>query len=70
MNGPDRDETQQALADVLHRMLQEGATVEVSRLGTFGRQHQAARLERQPDGQLAMQPPKNIVTFEPAPDLS
>ena len=70
MNSPTRDATISALADVLRETLEDGQAVDVNGLGTFLAEHHAASVEREPDGELVMQPPKNVVTFRPASDLS
>ncbi len=63
---PSPKEAIEAFAVVVRRALVQGKDVVVPNLGTFHVEHQSSRREQQPDGTVVMQPPRNVVRFEPA----
>lgn len=58
------DEVAAAVADVVRTALTHGDDVHLPGLGTFFVEHQDSRLEER-DGQMVMEPPRDIVAFSP-----
>ena len=53
-------------AAVVRDALEQGKAVDVPDFGHFYVQHQPAQIEQQPGGQLILQPPRDMVRFEPS----
>jgi len=61
-----RDQVVAALAETLRDRLSARASVEVPGLGTFRVQHTPSAIEKI-DGETILTPPKDRLTFTPAP---
>lgn len=65
MSTPSAKETIEAFVRVVRQKLEHGETIEVPGLGTFMVEHQPSTLKENPDGENYMDPPKDVVHFEP-----
>lgn len=66
MSTISKEELVQALVAVTREALEDKETVEWPAFGTFQVEHQPSRMREQPDGQAVLEPPREIVVFEPA----
>jgi nucleoid DNA-binding protein len=62
------DDVLRAFGEVVRDRLMRRDAVDVPGLGTFGVQHHPSRVAENDDGMRLLQPPTDVVVFEPAKD--
>lgn len=67
MHPPQRDQVATLLADIVREALARGEAIDVPGLGTFAVAHRSSQIEKQPDGEVIMRPPRDEVVFTPEP---
>jgi nucleoid DNA-binding protein len=63
MPAPTKAQVISALAEIISEDLKKGNDVRVPGLGTFRVHHQVSQVERSPDGQVLMKPPRDVIAF-------
>lgn len=65
MSKPSAKDVIRAFVRVMREKLENGETVEVPGLGTFSIEHRPSKMKDDPDGENYMDPPRDVVTFDP-----
>ena len=63
MAAPTKAQVTGALARTIQDALKQGEAVRIEGLGTFRLHHQISQIERSPDGQIVMKPPRDVIAF-------
>lgn len=63
MTAPTKAQVVSTLAEIIREDLKKGNDVRVPGLGTFRIHHQVSQVERMPDGQIVMKPPRDVIAF-------
>ena len=54
-----------ALVEHIRQALERGESVHVPDLGTFSIEHRPSHVEKGPEGEQVMHPPRNTIVFTP-----
>ncbi len=65
MSTPSAEDVIKSFSRVVRKKLEEGETVDVPGFGTFSVEHHPSEQKQGPDGETYMEPPRDVVTFEP-----
>lgn len=60
------DQIAAVLSEIVRERLMEGEVVQVPGLGHFRVEHRPSEVEERPDGQVVMQPPRDVIQFSPS----
>ena len=67
MQSLPKDQIASVLSDVIREALARGESIHVPGLGTFSVEHRSSQMEKQPNGQIIMKPPRDEVLFTADP---